>query len=234
MTLHRLISIAPLVLILFSEKALSIGDFGPDTCMEGFVWREACGQADHVCVPSATRDQARLDNQAASSRISPTDKTYGPDTCKPGFVWREACGPADHVCVSVEARSQATADNQAREARRKYPYCRSYALDAVNANQVNQLYRCSLDGNRWQSNEANHFNWCLHSPDRDIGGERFARYKELDRCSSSAGKLARAGKSFPDSPPSGPPGSKCCVVPGGVGPDGKPIGSYYTCGPQCP
>jgi hypothetical protein len=37
--------------LIFTTKALAIGDFGPDTCMEGFVWREACGPADRVCVP---------------------------------------------------------------------------------------------------------------------------------------------------------------------------------------
>jgi hypothetical protein len=82
MTLRRLISIALLALILFSQNVLSIGDFGLDTGMEGFVWREACGPSDRVCVPPATRAQARCDNQAAASRISPTDKPYGPDTCK--------------------------------------------------------------------------------------------------------------------------------------------------------
>lgn len=219
------------LLILAPHAAWPRGDFGPETCMEGYVWREACGPSDKVCVraPDGPREQARADNREARNRVSTTDRSFGPDTCKPGFVWREACGPSDHVCVTLQVRGQAQADNAARGSRLKYPHCRDYAKDAVNANSVNATYRCGLSGNRWQSSEANHFAWCLSAAERDIGGERFARYKELDRCSSTAGKTARAGKSFPD-PPAGSGGggtNKCCVAPG-------PQGAFYTCGPQCP
>src|SRR4249920_338266 len=41
------------------------GPFGPDTCRQGFVWREACGPQDHVCVPPAVRSSASRDNQQA-------------------------------------------------------------------------------------------------------------------------------------------------------------------------
>jgi hypothetical protein len=44
------------------------GAFGPDTCLEGFVWREAV-PTDHVCVTPATRQQARDDNAQASARV---------------------------------------------------------------------------------------------------------------------------------------------------------------------
>ncbi|QLP98085.1 MAG: hypothetical protein HZY79_12900 [Rhodoblastus sp.] len=33
-----------------APPARAVGDFGPDTCLDGFVWREACGAGDHVCV----------------------------------------------------------------------------------------------------------------------------------------------------------------------------------------
>jgi hypothetical protein len=221
-----------LLILLAAGAASARGDFGPDTCMEGYVWREACGPGDHVCVrqppPDGPREQARVDNREARNRVSPTDRGFGPDTCKAGFVWREACGPSDHVCVTLQVRGQAQADNAARGNRLKYPHCRDYAKDAVNANSVNGTYRCGLSGNRWQSSEANHFAWCLSAPERDIGGERFARYKELDRCNSTAGKTARAGKSFPDPPAPTPGGTnKCCIAPG-------PQGAFYTCGPLCP
>ena len=45
------------------------GAFGPDTCKAGFVWREACGPQDHICVSGATRSQAAVDNAQASSRF---------------------------------------------------------------------------------------------------------------------------------------------------------------------
>ena len=44
------------------------GPFGPDTCRQGFVWRDAFPN-DHVCVTTATRSRAADDNKQASSRI---------------------------------------------------------------------------------------------------------------------------------------------------------------------
>jgi hypothetical protein len=44
------------------------GDFGPDTCKQGYVWREA-SPADHVCVTPETRTQTALDNKSASERV---------------------------------------------------------------------------------------------------------------------------------------------------------------------
>jgi hypothetical protein len=85
--------------------------YGPETCRQGFVWREACGPNDHVCVPPATRAQAAQDNSQAAARREPHGGPYGPDTCKPGFVWREACGPQDHVCVTGATRTQAAQDD---------------------------------------------------------------------------------------------------------------------------
>jgi hypothetical protein len=232
MRAHYLLLAIP-VLMLSDFPALGIGDFGPDTCIEGFVWREACGPSDHVCVAPTIRDQARNDNQDARNRVSPTDRSFGPDTCKSGFVWREACGSNDHVCVSLQTRGQATADNKARQTRLKYPVCESYARDAVNANAVNQTYRCGLSGNRWQSNEKAHFGWCLIATNAQVNDETNTRYRDLGKCDSRAESLARAGQSFPSGPQPGS-GQKCCVAPGGTGPDGRPLPSLYTCGPQCP
>jgi len=44
------------------------GPYGPDTCRQGFVWREAFPN-DHVCVTGATRSQAQADNAQAESRV---------------------------------------------------------------------------------------------------------------------------------------------------------------------
>jgi hypothetical protein len=86
--------------------ALDAAAFGPDSRRQGFIWREACGPNDHVCVKPETRDETAQENQLAPSRISPEpwDKTvpgivWNNDTCKVGYVWREACGTGDHVCV---------------------------------------------------------------------------------------------------------------------------------------
>ena len=50
-----------------SRRSPSGGDYGRDTCLQGFVWREVV-PSDHVCVPPETRDQVWQDNRLAASR----------------------------------------------------------------------------------------------------------------------------------------------------------------------
>src|SRR6185503_9335365 len=83
--------------------------YGPLTCVQGYVWREASA-TDRVCVTPAIRQQTWADNAAAPGRIDPVDRTYGPNTCKQGYVWREAFD-GDVVCVIPETREQAWRDN---------------------------------------------------------------------------------------------------------------------------
>ncbi len=47
--------------------AYASGNYGPDTCLQGWVWREAV-PGDHVCVTPATRAQATYDNSQAAAR----------------------------------------------------------------------------------------------------------------------------------------------------------------------
>ena len=112
--------LAALALASLTTNAHAVCDYGRDTCLPGFVWREA-STTDHVCVTGATRDQTRNDNNLANQRRSPTGGPYGPDTCLPGFVWREAFA-GDHVCVLGITRTQAAADNAQASARRD-PQC---------------------------------------------------------------------------------------------------------------
>ena len=174
--------LAVLVAIAPCRMALAIGDFGPDTCMEGFVWREACGPGDHVCVAPGTRTQAAQDNAAAASRVQPGGGAFGPDTCLSGFVWREACGPADHVCVPPATRSAAAADNSQAGARKKYPFCQDYAHDAIVTSAAAVTFNCPVGGPRWDSTFDQHFHWCLNNDTGTILGERQARGTELVAC----------------------------------------------------
>jgi len=82
--------------------------YGPHTCIQGYVWREA-DDYDYVCVTPDVRAQAKDDNAQAASRIDPNG-AYGPNTCINGYVWREAF-PDDFTCVTPSVRSQAAADN---------------------------------------------------------------------------------------------------------------------------
>jgi hypothetical protein len=91
--------------------------YGPDTCIQGFVWREA-RPGDTVCVTPDVRSQTAAQNAAAPQNKEPNGGTYGPNTCKQGFVWRDAFG-GDQVCVVPAVRSQAAADNAAAASRRQ-------------------------------------------------------------------------------------------------------------------
>jgi hypothetical protein len=100
-----------------TPAALSGLPYGPDTCKNGFVWREA-RPSDHVCVTPATRQTTWDENALADSRREPNGGPYGPNTCKQGFVWREAFD-GDVVCVTPDRRTQAKADNAAAAERRQ-------------------------------------------------------------------------------------------------------------------
>lgn len=90
--------------------------YGPDTCKQGFVWREAI-KNDHVCVLPKSRSQAADDNKNAVSRREPNGGAFGPDTCKQGFVWREVV-PTDRVCVTPQIRKQTRIENSQFEVNR--------------------------------------------------------------------------------------------------------------------
>jgi hypothetical protein len=90
--------------------------YGPDTCLEGFVWREA-SPSDHVCVTPAVRSRTAQENQLTASLREPNGGPYGPQTCKQGFVWREAFD-GDTVCVTPDIRAEAATDNAAAESRK--------------------------------------------------------------------------------------------------------------------
>lgn len=105
--------------VCLTTPALAQSEYGPDTCRQGYVWREAF-PGDHVCVSPDTRTQAARDNRQAAARRESNGGAYGPDTCRQGYVWREA-SPDDHVCVTPETRAQAAADNAQAAARRASP-----------------------------------------------------------------------------------------------------------------
>ena len=93
--------------------------YGPDTCRDGYVWREAI-PSDHVCVTPEARSRTASENAAAASRVQPGGGAYGPATCIMGFVWREAY-PGDVVCVTPEIRELVKQENNLGPSRRVAP-----------------------------------------------------------------------------------------------------------------
>jgi MmpS family membrane protein len=88
--------------------------YGPDTCIQGYVWRNA-RDGDTVCVTPAVRDRTAAENANPNANKDPNGAN-GPQSCKQGFVWREAFD-GDTICVTPDERAQTKADNAAAESR---------------------------------------------------------------------------------------------------------------------
>ena len=99
--------------IVFVGPQDATAQYGPDTCKQGFVWREAI-PSDHVCVPPNIRTMVQQENAMAASRRDPTG-AYGSDSCVQGYVWREAF-QGDRVCVTPARRTETA---QGKRSRRK-------------------------------------------------------------------------------------------------------------------
>jgi hypothetical protein len=118
--------IAPLTIAMTALAVASSGTvladpgdlpFGPDTCIQGFVWREA-RTGDTVCVTPAVRARTLQENSTPTLNREPNGGASGPDTCKQGFVWREAFD-GDTICVTPGERAATKADNAAAASRRQ-------------------------------------------------------------------------------------------------------------------
>jgi hypothetical protein len=90
--------------------------YGPDTCINGYVWREARTR-DNVCVTPGTRDQVAARN-ANTGGHKDTSQAYGPKSCSRGYVWRHA-SDSDTICVTPGTRSTTLADNAAASSRKQ-------------------------------------------------------------------------------------------------------------------
>jgi hypothetical protein len=181
------------VVVLAVPAARADGDFGPDTCLNGFVWREAVTN-DHVCVTPDIRTQTRSDNAVAASRRSPNGGPFGPDTCVQGFVWREAVS-GDHVCVLPATRDQASKDNAAAASRRDEIRTTVYPSGspqrwAVRTDRINTgkariyLYRSTT--------RTSIRSWTVTVPaSTSAPGGAFAYRMPVSRCSGSANAYFR-------------------------------------------
>lgn len=107
--MSKMFDLLTLLFLIPFSTLVSATCYGPDACLQGWVWREA-NPADHVCVTPDVRTQTAQDKAAAASRVNPNGGAFGPDTCLQGYVWREAY-TNDHVCVVPATRTQAANDN---------------------------------------------------------------------------------------------------------------------------
>lgn len=90
--------------------------YGPDTCIQGLVWREA-RSGDTVCVTPDVRSRTATENAHPGSNKDPLAGS-GPDSCSQGYVWREAFD-GDTICVTPGERSETLAANAAAASNRQ-------------------------------------------------------------------------------------------------------------------
>ena len=86
--------------------------YGPDTCVQGFVWREARG-GDTVCVTPDIRSAVAQQNANPGAHKAGA----GSPNCASGFVWREAFD-GDTICVTPGFRQQMFSANGAAASRK--------------------------------------------------------------------------------------------------------------------
>lgn len=90
--------------------------YGPDTCVQGFVWREA-RPGDTVCVTPDIRSTVAQQNANLGANKDPTAGS-GPESCSQGYVWREAFD-GDTICVTPAFRQQMRDANAAAASRKQ-------------------------------------------------------------------------------------------------------------------
>lgn len=64
--------------------------------------------------------------------------------------------------------------------------CQQYAEKAVKQNQLNLENDCGFCGERWQSSETNHYEWCLQQPQSAQNFETKTREQLLRKCEASS------------------------------------------------
>jgi hypothetical protein len=89
--------------------------YGPDTCIQGYVWREA-RPGDTVCVTPDIRTTVAQQNATPGANKDPNAGS-GPQSCSQGYVWREAFN-GDTICVTPAFRQQMFDANGAAASRK--------------------------------------------------------------------------------------------------------------------
>jgi hypothetical protein len=110
---------AALLLLASVAPAPALADplpYGPDTCIQGLVWREA-RTGDTVCVTPAVRDRTATENANPGSNRDPLAGS-GPQSCSQGYVWREAFD-GDTICVTPAERTETKAANAAAQSNKQ-------------------------------------------------------------------------------------------------------------------
>ena len=89
--------------------------YGPETCKNGYVWREGA-QADLVCVTPESRTRALKDNAVVATRSS----ALAAPVCGAGLVLRQAFA-GDLVCVDAKTAADTVEENRLDQSRKVLP-----------------------------------------------------------------------------------------------------------------
>jgi hypothetical protein len=114
---RMLASLAALATVLtaaaLAAPAAEALPYGPYTCQNGYVWRNAFAN-DQVCVTLTDNFVVAQENAAGPSHTN--FSTSYPYWCLSGYVWRQA-KPTDYVCVVPASRDRERANNGNAESR---------------------------------------------------------------------------------------------------------------------
>ncbi len=86
------------------------------------------------------------------------------------YILRSLAASAMILAVGGSAIAESTA------------YCHDYAAAAVIKAGENLAYRCHFSGQRWATNYAFHYAWCLGAIRADAIKERIARHDMIIAC----------------------------------------------------
>ena len=94
----------PTAMAIYAEPSVVEQDYGPYTCLDGFVWREAVAN-DVVCVTAAVRAQTRQDNSLAAARrnCAVPISLNGGARCSAGAAAASAISPSGYWLSNASA-----------------------------------------------------------------------------------------------------------------------------------
>ena len=128
---RMLASLAALATVLtaaaLAAPAAEALPYGPYTCQNGYVWREAFAN-DQVCVTPTDRSTVAQENAAGPYHTNPY--TAYPYSCRSGYVWRQA-KPTDYVLVVPASRDRERANHGTPNHASSIPHRPPMAICAV-------------------------------------------------------------------------------------------------------
>lgn len=127
----------------------------------------------------------------AQEAVGAQEQNMANECCQAGDRWspngeghRAWCMGAPQSIIDAETNARR------RAVERCLNPCRTYTLEALEAQRQNQSHSCGLVGDRWSLNACHHMAWCIGAPQAHIDWEAGERKKQAGACVSPGRKAA--------------------------------------------